>query len=124
MTSATTYLSPNGHKIIGTAEQLLAITPIDGINPDGTPVYLAWVAQKSAGTLKKPGPKHGKILFVDEKEGERRACAPRPVACDAPGLAVIARPAAATGTARRNVRRRICSPSVDLPNQSIRPACE
>ncbi|AGC36164.1 hypothetical protein B7L88_gp124 [Rhizobium phage RHEph10] len=58
------YRSPTGNVIVGTAETVLALAQIIGINQDGTPEYeggttIHWDTQR---TLTRDG----KILFTDE----------------------------------------------------------
>lgn len=60
------YVSPNGHPIIGTKEQIPGVGLITGIEPDGTPIYggatdIDWDDQKPV----RDG--EGKILFVDSQ---------------------------------------------------------
>lgn len=60
----TKYVSPNGHSIIGTKERIPAVAIINGIEPDGTPIYegstdIDWNGQGSVYD------EDGNILFVD-----------------------------------------------------------
>jgi len=63
MSSAKTYLSPNGVAIIGTSDHVFVTARIKGIWEDGTPEYeggsdIHWDTQESA---------HGDdIVFVDD----------------------------------------------------------
>ena len=61
------WLSPNGHRIIGTSDVILATAMISGISEDGEPEYYGesevnWDSQETRE-------RDGKILFVCE-DGE------------------------------------------------------
>lgn len=58
------YVSPNGRSIIGTKERIPAVAIINGIEPDGTPIYegstdIDWNGQGSIYD------EDGNLMFVD-----------------------------------------------------------